>query len=294
MNVVKEIERINKKELEHGIFGGCGKGSWHDKYKDSAWVYVGGLDYELSEGDVICVMSQWGEIEDINLVRDKDTGKSQGFAFVKYEDQRSTIIAVDNFNGTTLLKRVVRCDHVDQYKLPKEIRDRETAKLEEDPNSTVSIGPGHAYKPEDLSNEYNIMKGQDLWAAPSSSRQEDDDEERRHKKSKKHKKHKHRSKDKSRDREREEEKWATGAGAAIVGRRTSDDIRHTEEALDAARAIVAQQPLPPQGSALSWRGKRDPIETVIAEYEKKKLLAAETMGRKREEFEGIAGMNRRR
>ena len=36
---------------------------------------------------------------DINLVRDKTTGKSKGFAFLAYEDQRSTILAVDNFNG---------------------------------------------------------------------------------------------------------------------------------------------------------------------------------------------------
>jgi len=48
-------------------------------------------------------MSQWGEVEDINLVRDKETNKSRGFAFIKYEDQRSTILAVDNFNGIKLL-----------------------------------------------------------------------------------------------------------------------------------------------------------------------------------------------
>lgn len=35
----------------------------------------------------------------INLVRDKKTGKSKGFCFICYEDQRSTILAVDNFNG---------------------------------------------------------------------------------------------------------------------------------------------------------------------------------------------------
>jgi RNA-binding motif X-linked protein 2 len=58
MNVVREIERLNEKELQKG-----GKGpSWHDEYKDSAWIYVGGLPYDLSEGDVICVFSQWGEV----------------------------------------------------------------------------------------------------------------------------------------------------------------------------------------------------------------------------------------
>mmetsp|Transcript_16880 Transcript_16880/g.41125 ORF Transcript_16880/g.41125 Transcript_16880/m.41125 type:complete len:147 (+) Transcript_16880:182-622(+) len=44
-------------------------------------------------------MSQFGEIEDINLARDEDTGKSRGFAFVKYEDARSCILAVDNLVG---------------------------------------------------------------------------------------------------------------------------------------------------------------------------------------------------
>lgn len=37
---------------------------------------------------------------DLNLARDKKTGKPKGFAFIAYEDQRSTILAVDNFNGT--------------------------------------------------------------------------------------------------------------------------------------------------------------------------------------------------
>lgn len=32
-------------------------------------------------------------------MRDKESGKSKGFAFVEYADQRSTVLAVDNFNG---------------------------------------------------------------------------------------------------------------------------------------------------------------------------------------------------
>lgn len=37
---------------------------------------------------------------DINLVKDQKTGKSKGFAFLAYQDQRSTVLAVDNFNGS--------------------------------------------------------------------------------------------------------------------------------------------------------------------------------------------------
>ena len=45
------------------------------------------------------VILRWGEVEDINLVRDQDTGKSKGFGFLRYEDWLSTVLAVDNFNG---------------------------------------------------------------------------------------------------------------------------------------------------------------------------------------------------
>ena len=119
MNRVKEVERINRKDVELQLrsdtVGNAGKWdvnkSWHAQYKDSAYVYVGGLPYDLSEGDIIVIFSQFGEIVDVNMPRDKDTGKSKGFAFIAYEDQRSTVLAVDNFNGAKVLGRTLRCDH---------------------------------------------------------------------------------------------------------------------------------------------------------------------------------------
>jgi RNA-binding motif X-linked protein 2 len=56
---------------------------------------------------------------DVNLPRDKETGKTKGFGFVMYEDQRSTILAVDNLNGAKVLERTLRVDHVRDYKQPK-------------------------------------------------------------------------------------------------------------------------------------------------------------------------------
>ncbi|KAJ2088985.1 RNA-binding protein Cwf29 [Coemansia sp. RSA 986] len=115
MNVVQEIRRINENEQRLGSTA-----SWHDEYKDSAYIFVGGLSYDLTEGDVICVFSQYGEIVNVNLVRDKETGASKGFAFLQYEDQRSTVLAVDNLNGFKLLGRVLRVDHVKNYRQPKQ------------------------------------------------------------------------------------------------------------------------------------------------------------------------------
>lgn len=51
---------------------------------------------------------RYGEIVNINLVRDKKTGKSKGFCFLCYDDQRSTILAVDNFNGIKVKPLFIR------------------------------------------------------------------------------------------------------------------------------------------------------------------------------------------
>lgn len=109
MNKIKEIQKINERELENGV---SIEGSWHADYKDTAYIYIGGLPYNLTEGDILAIFSQYGNPVHINLVRDKETGKSKGFAFLKYEDQRSTILAIDNFNGTEILGRMIRVDHV--------------------------------------------------------------------------------------------------------------------------------------------------------------------------------------
>ena len=63
----------------------------------------------------------------LNLIRDKETGKSKGFAFLKYEDQRSTDLAVDNLGGTTVLGRVLKVDHT-RYKRKEDEDAGENAK----------------------------------------------------------------------------------------------------------------------------------------------------------------------
>lgn len=95
MHTTKNIEQFKLNELKMGI---SSAGSWHQDY-DSAYIFIGNLNYGMNEGDIVIVFSEFGEIVDLRLARDKKTGKSRGFAFLAYEDQRSTILAVDNFNG---------------------------------------------------------------------------------------------------------------------------------------------------------------------------------------------------
>lgn len=110
MNQIKTIQRINERELEQGILDS--EKSWHNEYRDQAYVYIGGLNRDLTEGDILTVFSQFGVPVDILLVRDKDSHESKGFAYLKYEDQRSTILAVDNLNGTKIAGRIIKVDHI--------------------------------------------------------------------------------------------------------------------------------------------------------------------------------------
>ncbi|KAK4143600.1 uncharacterized protein C8A04DRAFT_12222 [Dichotomopilus funicola] len=113
MNQIRAIQALNKREIENGV---PPEASWHTDYRDTAFVYFGGLPYELSEGDVITIFSQYGEPVFLKLARDKETGKSKGFGWLKYEDQRSTDLAVDNLGGAEIGGRLVRVDHA-RYKV---------------------------------------------------------------------------------------------------------------------------------------------------------------------------------
>lgn len=113
---IRNTQKASKFEVSQGLSEDA---SWHARYKHSAYVFAGGLPYDLTEGDVLAIFAQYGELIDVNLVKDKDTGKPRGFAFVAYEDQRSTTLAVDNLSGARITGRIIRVEHVDSYKRKK-------------------------------------------------------------------------------------------------------------------------------------------------------------------------------
>lgn len=112
MQSIKQIQRLNERELDQAI---PPTASWHTDYRDTAYIYIGGLPLDLSEGDVLTIFSQYGDIVWIRMMRDKETGKSKGFAWLKYEDQRSCDLAVDNLSGAQVLGRMLAVDHT-RYK----------------------------------------------------------------------------------------------------------------------------------------------------------------------------------
>ena len=126
MNTVREIQRINDLELAQGV---PDEFSWHNEYKSSSWIYFGGFPYDLKEDEIIKIFSQWGEVEEIHLIREDEGKKSKGFGFLKYEDYRSAVLAVDNFNGAEINGRIVRVDHKLNYERPKQTGSETSTKI---------------------------------------------------------------------------------------------------------------------------------------------------------------------
>jgi len=83
MHTTVAINKRNETELKHGVTIDA---SWHQDYSDSAYIFFGNLNFQMNEGDVAVVFSQFGEIADLRLMRDKKTGDSRGFGFLAYED----------------------------------------------------------------------------------------------------------------------------------------------------------------------------------------------------------------
>ena len=139
MQAIRQTALLNKRELENAVPPSA---SWHADYRDTAWLFCGGFPFDLSEGDVLTIFSQFGNPTHLNLIRDKETGKSKGFGFLKYEDQRSCDLAVDNLGGAKVLDRMLRVDHT-RYK-KKEGEDEETYRvdrLEKEANGNGKAGP---------------------------------------------------------------------------------------------------------------------------------------------------------
>ena len=55
MERIRKIQALNRRELDLGL---TDRGSWHEQFVDSAYVDVGGLSADLTEGDILAVLSQ--------------------------------------------------------------------------------------------------------------------------------------------------------------------------------------------------------------------------------------------
>jgi len=71
-------------------------------------LYVGNLSYSTSEEDLRTLFSGAGTVVSVALIKDRDTGRSKGFAFVEMSSQSEAENAIKQFNGANFGERVLK------------------------------------------------------------------------------------------------------------------------------------------------------------------------------------------
>jgi cold-inducible RNA-binding protein len=87
-------------------------------------VYVGNLSYNTTEGALRTLFAEFGEVESINLITDRDTGRPKGFAFVEMATEEAAHTAISALNGKSIDDRQIKVDKAN----PPGDRDRRDAR----------------------------------------------------------------------------------------------------------------------------------------------------------------------
>ena len=73
-------------------------------------LYVGNLPYSVNESDLEQLFSSYGSIGEVALIKDRETGRSKGFAFVTFNDRESAEKALEQ-DGKEMEGRTLRVNH---------------------------------------------------------------------------------------------------------------------------------------------------------------------------------------
>lgn len=68
-------------------------------------LYVGNLPYSATEEDLRALFEQAGEVADVAIIMDRDTGRSKGFGFVEMATTEAGDEAIRRFNGYSMNNR---------------------------------------------------------------------------------------------------------------------------------------------------------------------------------------------
>jgi RNA recognition motif-containing protein len=101
-------------------------------------LYVGNLPYATTEEDLRELFSQAGTVATVDLIKDRDTGNSKGFAFVEMANQSDAEKAITQFNGYTIENRQLKVN----LARPREERPRGGGWYDDRPRGGGSGGGG--------------------------------------------------------------------------------------------------------------------------------------------------------
>jgi RNA recognition motif-containing protein len=73
-------------------------------------LYVGNLNYDTTETRLTEVFGGAGEVQSVNIITDRYSGRPKGFGFVEMADSAQAQEAINQLNGTEVDGRTIKVD----------------------------------------------------------------------------------------------------------------------------------------------------------------------------------------
>jgi RNA recognition motif-containing protein len=70
-------------------------------------LYVGNMSFDTTESDLRNAFETHGDVQSVNVVTDRETGRPRGFAFVEMSSDKEAQAAIDGLNGQDLQGRAL-------------------------------------------------------------------------------------------------------------------------------------------------------------------------------------------
>jgi cold-inducible RNA-binding protein len=70
-------------------------------------LYVGNMPYETTQEQIRTLFSEVGEVTEVNLITDRETGRLKGFGFVEMATEEGGREAIKRFNGYAMAERTL-------------------------------------------------------------------------------------------------------------------------------------------------------------------------------------------
>jgi cold-inducible RNA-binding protein len=71
-------------------------------------IYVGNLSYEATEEDLKQAFGAFGQVESVNIIKDRYSGESKGFGFVEMSSRAEAESAIEDLNGKEMKGRMLK------------------------------------------------------------------------------------------------------------------------------------------------------------------------------------------
>lgn len=65
-------------------------------------IYVGNLPFQTTEDELRRAFEEYGQVSSVNVIKDRETGRPRGFAFVEMPDSKSANQAIEALNLSSL------------------------------------------------------------------------------------------------------------------------------------------------------------------------------------------------